>query len=291
MNAEFSHLKAFVAVVDEGSFTDAAASLDVSQAAVSRGVAALERVIGAKVLRRTTREVGLTPAGARLIGPARRVLADMALIAGIAGHVSSELRVGYAWAALGRHTTGVQQRWADEFPGSELVFVQSMTATAGLAEGSVDVAVLRRPVSDERMASALVGVEQRFAALATSDPLARRRSLTLNDFSGRVVGIDDRTGTTTPDLWPTHAAPSGTRMVRGVEDWLTLIAAGQAIGMTSEATIHQHPRPGVKFRPVRDAQPIPLWLAWRRHDPPERVETLVQLVCEAYGAHPGASGR
>jgi DNA-binding transcriptional LysR family regulator len=72
------------------------------------------------------------------------------------------------------------------------------------------------------------------------------------------------------------------REVHGVEDWLTLIAAGQAIGMSSEATARQHLRPGVVYRPVRDAQPIPTWLAWWRDSPPRNVSALVQLVCDLY---------
>lgn len=286
MDLELRQLRAFVTVVDEGSFTEAASRLGVSQASVSRAVAALEQAIGAKVLWRTTREVGLTPVGARVIGSSRRVLDEAGFIVRAAERVDSNLRIGYAWAALGRHTTALQERWASEFPGSELVFVQSITPTSGVVEGVVDVGVLRRPVTDERLATVLVGVEARFAAVAAADPLARRRFVTLNDFAGRTVGIDDQTGTTTPDLWPTDAAPAATRIVHGVEDWLTLIAAGQAVGLTTEATTHQHPRPGVKFRPVRDAQPIPVWLAWRRDGPPERVEALVRLVCEAYGQPP-----
>lgn len=79
-----------------------------------------------------------------------------------------EIRIGYAWAALGRHTTTAQQRWATEHPGSELHFVQSNSPTAGLAEGTADLAVLRRALTDQRFATALVGVEARFAAVGAT---------------------------------------------------------------------------------------------------------------------------
>ena len=92
-----------------------------------------------------------------------------------------------------------------------------------------------------------------------------------------------RTGTTTPQLWPADAAPAGIRSVDGVDEWLTLIAAGQAVGMTSEATARQHPRPGVTYRPVRDAQPVAVRLAWWRDSPPPTLPDLLQLVCRAYG--------
>jgi len=282
MDLDLRQLRAFLAVVDEGSFTDAAASLHTSQASISRAVAALEKAIGAKVLRRSTRETGLTEVGVRVLGPARKILEETARVQEAGRTGSWDLRVGHAWAALGRHTTGLQKSWSDEFPGSELLFVQIDSPTIGLTDRLVDVAVLRREVGDRRTESTLLGVEPRYAALAASDPLARRRSVSLNDFVSRTVAIDDQTGTTTLDLWPPDDAPSTTRITAGMEDWLTLIAAGQAVGITAEATTHQHPRPGLKFRPVRDAEPIPVWLAWRRDDPPERLETLVQLTRQAY---------
>lgn len=284
MGFELRHLRAFVAVVDEGSFTRAGYALMISQASVSRAVAALERAVGTPLLQRTTRELSLTVTGARIIGHARRVLQETAAISRVAAMTPSEIRIGYAWAALGRHTVTAQQRWAAEHPGSELRFVQSNTPTAGLAEGAADVAVVRRPLTDERFTTVLVGVEPRYAAVASADPLARRRSVTLNDFIGRTVAVDPLSGTTTPDLWAEDAGPAATRAVGGIEDWLTLIAAGQAIGISSAATARQHLRPGVVYRPMRDAQPIAVWLAWWRDSPPRLVKTLVQLICDLYGA-------
>jgi len=284
MELELRHLRAFVAVVDEGSFTKAGDALMISQASVSRAVAALERAVGASLLQRTTRELSLTGTGARIIGHARRVLEETAAITRVAAETPSEIRIGYAWAALGRHTITAQQRWSASNPGSELRFVQSNTPTAGLAEGAAELAVVRRPLTDERFTTVLVGVERRYAAVASADPLARRRSLALNDFIGCTIAVDPLSGTTTPDLWPPDAGPAATRSVGGIEDWLTLIAAGQAIGISSEATARQHLRPGVVYRTVRDAQPIAVWLAWWRDSPPRHAKALVQLVCDLYGA-------
>jgi DNA-binding transcriptional LysR family regulator len=280
---ELRHLRALVAVVDAGSFTAAADVLGVSQAAVSRTVAGLEEALGARVLHRTTREVSLSPVGSRVIGHARRAVEEAAAIARAVSEAAAGLRVGYAWAALGRHTTSVQKQWALDHGGAELVFVQSNTPTAGLREGLVDVAVLRREVEDDRFATALVGVEPRFAAVATGSTLARRRAVTLHDFAGRTVAVDPRTGTTTEQLWPAEAAPAGLRNVDGVDEWLTLIAAGRAVGMTSEATARQHPRPGVTYRPVRGAQPVPVRLAWWRGSEPVTLPDLLRLVRRAYG--------
>jgi DNA-binding transcriptional LysR family regulator len=285
MDPEVRQLRALLAVVDAGTFTGAAAALRTTQPSVSRTVAALERAIGAPVLRRTTRAVELTPVGVQVAGHARRVLEEIAAMRRAADEARGDLLIGYAWAALGRHTTTVQRRWTAARPGSALVFVQSNTPTAGLGEG-VDAGVLRRPVTDDRLRTAVLGVERRYAAMAADDPLARRRSLRLSDFAGRLVAVDDLTGTTTDQLWSPPGRPGGTRSVRGVDEWLTVVAAGQALGLTAEGTAAQHRRPGVVYRLVRDAPPVPVLLAWWADSPPPGLDALVQLVRERYGDGP-----
>lgn len=68
----FDDLAAFAAVVRAGSFTRAAAQLQVSQSALSQTVRALELRLDLKLLNRTTRSVSTTEAGERLyqtVGP------------------------------------------------------------------------------------------------------------------------------------------------------------------------------------------------------------------------------
>jgi DNA-binding transcriptional LysR family regulator len=281
MGVQLRHLRALVAVVDEGTFTDAAIDLGVSQAAVSRAVRALEDELGVTLLRRTTRDVSLTVTGARLLGHARRVLGEITEIERIVADAPGELRIGYSWAALGRHTSLVQRRWAAEH-GSALVFVQSQTRSVGLGDGTADVAVLRVPLEDPRYEVVVVGQEKRFAAVAKDDPLARRRSIAMRDFNGRTVAIDSVTGTTSPGLWSAGDGPSTLRATRTFEDWLTVIAAGQAIGMTSEATTQQHPHPGIVYRLVRDAPSVPVLLVWRKNDRPLHIAELTTLITHTY---------
>jgi len=282
MDLELRHLRTLVAVVDAGTFTDAAAGLDVSQATVSRTVAALEAALGARLLQRTTRHVSLTGTGAQVTAQARRVLEEVAHLHHIVEQARTELRVGYAWAALGRHTRRLQKVWAAAHPRTPLIFVQSNTVTAGLAEGTADVAVVRRQLDDPRFETALVGVEARYAAVATDSQLARRRSLRLAELTRYTLAIDERTGTTTLDLWHPGPAPARVRTTHGVDEWLNLIAAGQAVGVTSEATAHQNPRPGVAYRALRDVPPIPVHLAWWRDEVPRHLADLIRLACEAY---------
>ena len=70
-------LQTFVAIVDRGSMTAAARSLDSSLPAVVRLLAALERQLGSRLLNRTTRRQSLTEDGRLYLERARRLLADL----------------------------------------------------------------------------------------------------------------------------------------------------------------------------------------------------------------------
>ncbi|MEU6777258.1 LysR family transcriptional regulator [Streptomyces sp. NPDC046759] len=282
-DVELRQLRCLVAIVDEGSFTDAAIALGVSQATVSRTLAGLERTLGVRLLRRTSREVTPTATGLRVVARARRVLADVADLVQEAACGHSRLRIGYAWSAVGRHTVAFQRRWTTEHPGSDLHLVRVNTPSAGLGEGTCDLAVVRRPLQDRRFDTAIVGLERRLCAMAADDPLARRRFVRLADLTGRILLVDRRTGTTTPELWPPASRPT-VEETHDVDDWLTVIAAGHGIGVTAEATAHQYPRPGVVYRPVRDAEPVAVRLAWWRDDPHPALQAVLELLSELYRA-------
>jgi DNA-binding transcriptional LysR family regulator len=70
-------LRTFAAVAGKGSFAEAARSLGVSPTAASRAVASLEDMLGATLLRRTTRSVALTPEGTAYLERCRRALEEL----------------------------------------------------------------------------------------------------------------------------------------------------------------------------------------------------------------------
>ncbi|MDY0087920.1 MAG: selenium metabolism-associated LysR family transcriptional regulator [Coriobacteriia bacterium] len=70
-------IRAFVMVVDHGSFSAAAQQMDVSQPAVTMQLQALEADLGVTLLDRAYRHVGLTEAGAAFLPHARKVLAEL----------------------------------------------------------------------------------------------------------------------------------------------------------------------------------------------------------------------
>lgn len=72
-----SQLRAFVTVVDEGSFSEAARVMGISQPAVTMQVQALESAVGATLLDRRYRRVDLTEAGRILLPSARRIISQL----------------------------------------------------------------------------------------------------------------------------------------------------------------------------------------------------------------------
>ncbi|MEV0697977.1 LysR family transcriptional regulator [Saccharopolyspora sp. NPDC050389] len=281
MDVELRQLRCLVAIADEGTFTDAAIELGVSQAAVSRTLASLETALGVRLLRRTSREVVPTAVGTQVIARARRLLAEADDLVRDATSGHTRLRVGYAWSAMGRHTVDFQRRWPALRPDVELHLVRTNSATGGLAEGACDIAVVRTEPDQRRFDGVIVGLERRFCAVASDDPWARRRSIRLAEISERTLVIDRRTGTTTTELWPPENRPT-VEYTHELDDWLTIIATGRSVGITAESTVAQYPRPGVVFRPLRDAAPIAVRLIWWRDDPHPAARTAVALLTDLY---------
>src|SRR5579871_5774821 len=71
-------MRAFAAVADRGSFAQAARTLRLSPAAVTRAVAQLEDQLGLLLLHRTTRAVRLTERGALYFDRCRQIIGDIA---------------------------------------------------------------------------------------------------------------------------------------------------------------------------------------------------------------------
>jgi DNA-binding transcriptional LysR family regulator len=292
MDVELRHLRCLVAIADAGGFTDAAAELGLTQPSVSRTLAALEDALGTRLLRRTSREVVLTAAGERAVSRARRVLAEVEDLAREVRLGAGRLRLGHAWAAVGKHTLALQRRWAAQHPDVTLQLVRTNSPTGGLAEGACDVAVVRSAsavldperIDPRRFDGAVVGLEPRYAALAADDPLARRSRLRPADLASRVLAVDPRTGTGTVELWPPGARPE-VEETRDVDDWLAVIATGRCIGVTAESTLTQYRRQGVVFRRLHGAPPVPVRLLWWRDDRHPATDDLVGLLTELYGGY------
>lgn len=149
-----SQLEYFIATVETGSFTAAAAALDVSQPAVAEQIQRLERSVGQSLFARRARGVELTAAGRDLEPHARRVL-DAARIAATA--MQDANTVGAASVAFGTfgapHHYGIEElitSFFDRHPTARLrVAGRNSSATAdAVRSGDLDAAVIALPIDE-----------------------------------------------------------------------------------------------------------------------------------------------
>jgi DNA-binding transcriptional LysR family regulator len=124
-------LRAFIAAVDEGSFSAAARRLRRAQSAVSELVGNLEAQLGVVLFDRSERYPKLTPAGVQLVADARGVVANVDLLKarakGISGGLESELSavvdVLFPIEAIAESA----KEFRDQFPGTPLrLYVEAL---------------------------------------------------------------------------------------------------------------------------------------------------------------------
>src|SRR6185295_18227698 len=83
-------LLAIVTLAEHGSFTTAAAVLELSQPALSRVLQRVEQVLGVKLFARNTRRLEITSAGRDVVSVAERMLSDLQLTLRNVGEISAE---------------------------------------------------------------------------------------------------------------------------------------------------------------------------------------------------------
>lgn len=264
MNVELRHLRVLAAIGDEGTVTGAAAVLHLSQPAVSRTLEQLETRVGTRLVERTTRRLALTDSGRRLWEHAHRILNELDDALAEAATGPRPLRIGFAWAALGEHTVPLLRSWREEHPDTPVRVHRRDDPESALRLGEIDAAFLRAPSpTDAGLRALALYRERRLAAVPEGDPLAHRSAVRLADLAGRPVVLCATAATTGTDLWPDGQRPH-TFEVANVDEWLTTIATGDAVGVTAEGTEHSHPHPGIRYLPLSDADPLTVHLVWPR---------------------------
>lgn len=146
-------LEAVIAVEEHGSFSAAAQALFISQPALTRRVALLERELDARLFLRTQRGVLLTDAGRALIGPARRALHETSSIRDALTSVRDGLHGSLSivgTASLSRGILGfLISQFHEILPDVEIRVVSSDSSTAAAAaveSGENDIAVVELPL-------------------------------------------------------------------------------------------------------------------------------------------------
>ena len=295
MTADLRHLRAFLAIADEGTITGAAARLNLTQPALSRTLRQLETHLGLRLVDRSTHHLHLTPAGETFRDRASAAVAAVDEVLDPSRAGVWPLRLGHTWGMLGDRTTTLLRRWRDEHPDVALEVLRfDDDVSGGLAPGRVDAALLRTRPRLPGVRVTTLAPEPRLAAVPSDTPLATREELSLADLAGRPIAINAVVGTTTMDLWPAGHGPTETVVVANTDDWITAIAGGRAVGVTTVATRSMRPHPGVSYVPLTDAPPVDVYLAWREPRTHPAVGDLLALIRELAGPEapgPGEGGR
>jgi DNA-binding transcriptional LysR family regulator len=184
---DLRQLRYFVAVAESGSFRAAAERLHVSQPPLSRQVAELERVLGARLLDRSASGVTLTAAGRTVVAKAESILREAeALAAAVAKPQASArglLRAGLSLAVAVGDRNRVAKAWARALPEAtfELVSGPSRDLIPALKTGRLDFALIGLPGNASGLETRPVQLSPLVAALPSHHVLARRRRVSLLD--------------------------------------------------------------------------------------------------------------
>jgi DNA-binding transcriptional LysR family regulator len=147
---ELRQLEHFLAVVEEGSFTSAAARIFMVQSSLSASLLALEREVGTELFIRGRRGAELTDAGRAFLQPARAAVEEAergrAAVAEVKGLLHGTVRVAYAVAPRILEVAATVRRFRDEHPGVHVQAVPADVRTAAelVLDGRVDFAVTPR---------------------------------------------------------------------------------------------------------------------------------------------------
>jgi DNA-binding transcriptional LysR family regulator len=147
---ELRQLEHFLAVVEEGSFTSAAARVFIGQSSLSASLLALERELGTDLFIRGHRGAEMTDAGRALLEPAQAAVQSTQrardAIAEVKGLLRGTVRIATVFVPRSLDIAGTIHRFQQEHPGVELrVFPADPKSMVELvADGQVDFAVTPR---------------------------------------------------------------------------------------------------------------------------------------------------
>ncbi|MGO9454851.1 MAG: LysR family transcriptional regulator [Candidatus Binataceae bacterium] len=201
---ELRHLRYFVAVAEELHFSRAAERPHMAQPPLSQQIRQLEDELGVQLFQRTRRRVQLTDSGRVVLEEARRTLVQADRVVS-AAHRAAEgaagfLRVGFSSSAPYTTLPAILRAFRAQFPGIALNLYERSTEEQIdlLAAGTIDVALVRRPVENapESLVIKTILREHLVLAMPADHRLRNRRSVAVRALANEPF-----------ILFPRHAAP------------------------------------------------------------------------------------
>ncbi len=203
LGVEFRHLAALRAIAEEGSFGRAAERLGYTQSAVSQQIAALERIVGERLVERPggPRPVSLTEAGTLLLRHADSIIsrlraaqADLqALRAGEAG----TLRVGTFQSVGARLLPEIMRTFTERWPKVDVMLneLEDDGIVRAIETGEIDIGFVQLPVVDAPLETVELLRDPYVVIVAANSPLAETRPTLREVATQPLIGFRDDHGT------------------------------------------------------------------------------------------------
>ncbi|MBD0691505.1 LysR family transcriptional regulator [Streptomyces sp. CBMA123] len=291
-------LEQFTVLAEEKHYGRAAERLMMSQPPLSQAIQRLERIVGARLLDRSSNGVELTAAGAAFAADARHLLdaqqAALARARRIASGDAGEVRIGYVSGLAHWHMPRLLANAARDLPDLRIQLTQasSIALVEALRLGSVDLAFIRTaPLQAHDLELLELGRERVYVALPETHALAGAAELSLRALQEDwFVFVSERA---LPEL-----ARKGQLMCRragfkpqvraradDLPGLLGYVASGLCVALVSEHTADLA-FPGVRVIPLADTDPE-FSLAIRavyRPDPDPAVPALLRHTASWFDA-------
>jgi DNA-binding transcriptional LysR family regulator len=297
LGIQVRHLAALESVAEEGSFNKAARKLGYTQSAISQQVAALERIVGERLVVRPERfqKVTPTPAGEIMLEQARGILARLrvakgevqALREGNAGVV----RVGI-FQGLGSIVSGaLVRRFPIDDPGVQLQMIHSISDAEliePLGRGEIDLAFVTLPLEPGPLVVEELLAEELQLVLSPNDPLTRKGKLAPSDLHGLRLVCLRRCHSTDQALARLEANGIRPDVVYRTDDsgtLLGLVRAGATAALLPELLVESDGH-GLVARSLAAPQLYRrIGIAWRREQPPaDAGAEFVEIVRDVLAA-------
>ncbi|MER5625810.1 LysR family transcriptional regulator [Streptosporangium sp. NPDC002544] len=302
MDIDTRLLRYFIAVAEEGSLTRAAERLFVSQPALTKQIRQLEIQLGMRLFTRSRAGMALTEPGQALAKRVPALLAGWDQVLRETKHVANRaarlLRVGFIASAANEATQHIVAAFARRRPGWRVDMRQAAWSNpaAGLADGDVDVALLRLPFpGQDTLRVEVLFAEPRWVALPTAHPFATRDLIPFRDlWDEPFVAAPSETGRWR-DYWLAADERDGHPVRVGAvtdhpDDWLSAIANGYGIALAPESAARFYARPGVTYRPVGGVSPSQVGVAWApAGDTDPVIQDFVRCCMESSPPRPDAT--
>jgi len=292
---DFRHLRAFVAVAEERSFTKAAQRLHLSQPPLSRHVRQLEDELGVPLLIRRRVGVELTSAGRVLLEKARSISVAVEDFQELARSVKNPrqrtVTIAICWG-LWEAVDRIRAHHAGRFP-EMLISVQDLCEHGWSAvRRHIDVALLRGAVEDTQFESQVLFEEQFVAILGDTHPLAARKAVKLSELASDPLLLYDRCagpGVYDKTLALYRTAGFQPRVVEGqpppyTQPAMMLVASRQGFYVGIESPFTQtHRVSGIAVVPLDEPDArIEIQIAWRKNESSGAVRELLRSARDAF---------